>query len=542
MSLQVNQISNQNIGIKQNAGVPKTAGMRFINGKDSVHFSGNGKANNGKFDFWQAMKNFGAGLVSPITSMFESKKNFIAGVATIAASAALVIATGGAAAPLLVVGGLVLGGIQVVKTVADFASAKNGDDIEKAFHTAGTATSIVGLSLLGAKSSLKQAGADSEALNSFGAVKKCFTNLKTFAGESFEMFKTGYFKTNLYNGLRPYVYAPRYKKLSKKLNRDARSNFVQDYNEIKNILPDEFHSMLSGRPKSKLSIFDKLLNRGTFSRKILEARRNTKLSASEKGNLISELKADRKKFRDGEEFAKKLVDDLTGTRLVVKDPVPENMGKIVNALVKAIKNGEIKITEIKNYRGPESNEGFYFTKEHIVKIDSAAKSKGVNIEFLDDSKKIKASGYCATQIKIQHKSGSVGELQIRGAHVDEVANWEHIPYDLRQNKDLVKGNKEMGKLLYPVKNAIKKLNNVEYKEYQNYLARVYKHARDKELGNIYAEPQLPQGYNKILSADSLRALFKETQKLNISDDKYYTMLPTGAFASGIVSGVNVNNL
>lgn len=529
--------------MRQSAGVQRNVGTSFVESKDSVFFSAkekasNEKACNGKFDFWQAMKNFGHGLVSPITNMFESKKNFIAGVGTIAASAALVVATGGAAAPLLVAGGLVLGGLQVVKTVADFANAKNADDVERAFYTAGTATSVVGLSLLGAKSSLKQAGADSEALSALGAAKKCFTDIKSFAGESVEMFKTGYYKTNLYNAARPYTYAPRFRRLSSQFNRDAKSTFKQDYNEVRDILPSEFHAMLSGRPKGKISIFDKLVNRGTFGKKILKIRKNAKLSETQKSEVISQLKNNKKKFRTDEAFARNLIDDLTGTRLVVKDPIPENMNKIVSALVKAIKNDEIKITEIKNYRGPESSDGFYFTKNHIADIESAAQSKGYKIKFLDDSKKIKTSGYCATQIKIQHKSGSIGELQIRGQHVDEVANWEHIPYDLRQGKELAKGNKEMGKLLYPIKNAIKKLSDAEYKDYQKYLASIYKHARDKELGNIYPEPQLPRGYDKILGADGLRAVFKETQKINISEDKYYTMLPTSAFAAGFVSGVN----
>jgi hypothetical protein len=113
------------------------------------------ESNDGKFSIKEAGKNFFKGLISPITSMFESKENFLMGAAMLIGGAALIIGTGGAAAPFLLTLGLGMGAVQAGTAIYKMATAKDGDDIEKAFYDAGAATGTIGLSVVGAKASLK---------------------------------------------------------------------------------------------------------------------------------------------------------------------------------------------------------------------------------------------------------------------------------------------------------------------------------------------------------------------------------------------------
>lgn len=487
----------------------------------------------GKFNMDQALKNFGKGLVSPITSMFSSKKSFLVGATTILGSVALVIATGGAAAPLLVAAGVGLGTLQAGKAVYNIASAKNGDDVEKAFYDIGGATGAIGLSLLGAKASLKQAGVVTENLDTFSATAKCFKDSKSFLMESSDAFTTGHFKANITNAVKPYLYPRSLRTISKQFANDGKSTFAQDFEEVKSVIPEDIRADLKGRSKSRRSIFDKLVDRCTFNSRIRKINDCTTLTSAEKEAQISCLKAQREKFKaDKIGFAKNMIDDLEGTRLVVKDPVPENINKIVNSLADAIKKDKIVIAEIKNYSGKNIENGHYFSKEQIKILQDATKLKGREIKLTNGGLNTKDSGYCALQVKIKHKSGAWGELQIRGQHVDEVASWEHIIYDLKKDKDLTMGSNEMGKLLQPLKVAIKKLNPTQYKEYQTYVAKLFKHARDKERGHVYAEPTLPEGFDPILNAKSLKEIHQQTEIIQAKHQKHFSTIPQFTVAYG----------
>lgn len=487
----------------------------------------------GKFNADQALKNFGKGLVSPITSMFSSKKSFLIGATTILGSVALVIATGGAAAPLLVTAGVGLGALQAGKAVYNIASAKNGDDVEKAFYDIGGATGAIGLSLLGAKASLKQAGVATENLDTFSATAKCFKDSKSFLTESSDAFTTGHFKANITNAVKPYLYPRLLRNLSKKFANEGKSTFAQDFEEVKAVIPEGIKADLKGRTKSRTSIFDKLVERCTFNSRIRKIKNSTTLTDAEKATEIAKLKAEKAKFKaDKIGFAKNMIDDLEGTRLVVKDPVPENINKIVDSLVDAIKKDKIDIAEIKNYSGKNIENGHYFNKEHIKRLQDATKLKGREIKLTNGGLNTKDSGYCALQVKIRHKSGAWGELQIRGQHVDEVASAEHIIYDLKKDKDLTGGSNEMGKLLQPLKAAIKKLNPTQFKEYQAYVAKLFKHARDKEIGKIYAEPTLPEGFDPILSAKSLKEIHNQTEIIQAKYQKHFSTIPEFSVAYG----------
>lgn len=526
MVLSVNKISNNLNLYSRNL---RAEGNRINN--PNLSFEKNDAANDGKFSAKEALKNFGKGLVSPITSMFSSGKNFLISSSIFAGTSALVVATNGAVAPILVAVGVVMGAVQAGKAAFKIAKAKNGDDIEKAFYDIGGATTAIGLSTLGAKTSLKQVGMQTDKMNVFKSTVECFKNIKPLVIESFSSFKSGAFKTNIYNAVKPYLFTKRIRQMSKKLFNEGVISFEKDFNEIKAILPKEFQADLKGRPKNRVSILDKLIDRAVFNKQIRKIKRDNTLTQAEKDLEISKLRAAKKKFNTDDNFARKFVDDLSGTRLVVKDPVPENIDKIVNSIAEAIKNDKIVITEIKNYYGAGNKSGVYFNENHIAKIKAAVKEKGI-IKGIE-APIPKESGYCTVQMKIKHKSGNWGELQIRGQHINEIENVEHIVYDLKKDKDIIKGNLELAKLFYPIKKAIKKLSADKYSEFQDYIVKKYKFARDKEMGIVTEDPILPNGVDKVLDVNNLKVIYEKSQKVKFDLNKKAIVLPQIGFDAGV---------
>lgn len=527
MVLSVNNISNNSNLYSRNL---RAQGNRINN--PNLSFEKNDSANDGKFSTKEALKNFAKGVISPITSMFSSGKNFLISSSIFAGTSALVVATNGAVAPLLVTVGVLMGAVQAGKAVFKIAKAKNGDDVEKAFYDIGGATTAIGLSTLGAKTSLRQVGMQTDKMNVFKSTVECFKNIKPLVIESFGSFKSGAYKTNIYNAVKPYLFAKRIRNIGKKIFNEGVVSFEKDFNEIKAILPKEFQADLKGRPKNRVSILDKLIERAVFYKKIRKIKRDNTLTQAEKDLKISELRAAKKKFNTDDDFARKFVDDLVGTRLVVKDPVPENIDKIVNSLVEAIKNDKIVITEIKNYYGAGNQKGVYFNENHIAKIKAAAKDKDITIKSID-APIPKDSGYCTVQMKIKHKSGNWGELQIRGQHINEIENVEHIVYDLKKGKDIIKGNLELAKLFYPIKKAIKKLSAEKYSEYQDYVVKMYKFARDKEIGVISEQPIIPNGVESVLDVKNLKTVLKKSQKIKLIANKKTLIFPQIGFDAGV---------
>ena len=154
-------------------------------------------ADDGKLSFGETVGNFFKGLVSPVTSLFESPGNFIKGVAIMGGCALLCVATGGAAAPLLVAGGCALGGFQAVKGVIGAANAKTEEEARQAWQSIGAGTGAIAMSVAGAKSAAKAGGIYEEGMTSLQATKACITNVGKSASASLEAFTSGQAMSNL---------------------------------------------------------------------------------------------------------------------------------------------------------------------------------------------------------------------------------------------------------------------------------------------------------------------------------------------------------
>lgn len=491
------------------------------------------KANDKKFSASVALKNFGIGLASPITTMFSSPKNFLFGAGMVAGSIALVTATGGAAAPILVAAGIAMGAVQATDAVVKIASAKNGDDVEEAFYDIGGATSTIGLSAWGAKGSLKQANVCTEGLDVIKATKKCFTSAPDLVGESLEVFKSGYYKTNISNAIRTVKQPAILKQYARELYKEGEANFEYSFQKLKDALPEKYSKLLKGRNKGELSIYEKMVKERTvkINEDIAKAQKRSDLSPEAKQQKIDELLADRERIKNDPKFAKEKVEDLFGARMTLDDVSPENIEEFVCALEKAMENGDIEILEIENYRGANENfkgeNKYYFKKSQVERlVDASGDAKYKNDH--------KHAGYTAVQLKIRPKGGRVFELQIRGKEIDAFADVEHIPYDLRQGKDIANGNNKAGILLSKVQKAIKGLDEATYSKYKKYIYDNYVYAQALEYGKTAAKPILPEGIDPILGYKSLKALYKETKaykSLGIKDPlDVYSQL---AFISGV---------
>ena len=105
----------------------------------------------GKISFGQKVKSFATGVFKPITNMFSSPKNFIKGALGIAAGAALIIGTGGAATPFLVAAGCAVGGVKIAKGAINASTARTDCEAMKAWEDMGEGSGILAASIAGSK-------------------------------------------------------------------------------------------------------------------------------------------------------------------------------------------------------------------------------------------------------------------------------------------------------------------------------------------------------------------------------------------------------
>lgn len=122
-------------------------------------------ADDGKISFGSKLKNMGKGVVNFFKGMVcdesgkFSIKRTLTTVAVAAGAVALTVATGGAATPFLIAGGVALGGAQVVKGGIKAATAKTDAEAENAWQDIGSGTTAVVGAVAGAKGALKSSGA-----------------------------------------------------------------------------------------------------------------------------------------------------------------------------------------------------------------------------------------------------------------------------------------------------------------------------------------------------------------------------------------------
>ena len=135
------------------------------------------------------------------------------------------------------------------------------------------------------------------------------------------------------------------------------------------------------------------------------------------------------------------------------------------------------------------------------------------IESVSNSKDaIKDTGYTAAQMNIITKDGVQEELQYRGTGTDKLAELEHVPYDIKKNKDSVQRPE------YDFLRSIfgKYKNDDDFdKLYNQYLSDTYKTTRRAELGFFGTVPDISDYLGDKLTPDELDAIsFEGLRKLH----------------------------
>ena len=190
---------------------------------------------------------------------------------------------------------------------------------------------------------------------------------------------------------------------------------------------------------------------------------------------------------------------------------------------------------VSNYVSPDGIP--YFSEAQLADLKQFAANHGIKLKInlrIDPSDpnfskvdenykpttKSQPSGYTALQVNFTTKDGKTIEWQFRGDKVNEFAEGEHIPYDLRTGKNIIGEHKELEELYNPFIEMLSEKNMAKetYKEYNRYLGDYYTHLRKLELGFDSVEPKLEDygkgfKFDERLSAKNLIALHEAADKI-----------------------------
>lgn len=230
----------------------------------------------------------------------------------------------------------------------------------------------------------------------------------------------------------------------------------------------------------------------------ISIRRKTPESIREKaadilGNLISGAS-------DGEKIEifdprspgniKREVRDIIGARIVLRNPDSEDSKKIIDSLIKAIEDKQLKITKIESYTPEGSKESLaYFKNDDLNKLKEAQdKNLAPNEKKTEFFKNKKETGYIAVHLDVDlsnpdkyvtNKDGFFGEIQIVGIDVSDLKKVEDLCYKLRDKKGLKSGNVAYKPFSTYFLKYLGKDQEIQ-DNFKEYTKRAYIHQRKKE--------------------------------------------------------------
>lgn len=174
----------------------------------------------------------------------------------------------------------------------------------------------------------------------------------------------------------------------------------------------------------------------------------------------------------------------------------------------------LRMTEINNYKGVDGVS--YFSDRQISQFERLQMATGERFDIITCSENIdlvkygleglsknaqdaiKSSGYTTAQVNTVLKDGTFAEIQVRGS--GPFGEYEHLKYDSVLNKNT------LGEIFQPYKKAVQSLSETQMPIYDNYISKTYDYYRMKELGIQVPKPQLPAGFDPILSEESMKHL------------------------------------
>ena len=172
--------------------------------------------------------------------------------------------------------------------------------------------------------------------------------------------------------------------------------------------------------------------------------------------------------------AQTFIGDGIGGRLTLESATTEDSQQFYSTLLSAIQERKINVKEIHNYRA--ANGIPYFTDQQVEELSRVIKTTtGKKPEITIGTKAEKPSGYTALHLNIMDESGVPFEFQVRGKSVSEIAEREHIFYDMRQ-----------GKASGP------NLTDKQSDLFLSYIRECYHYARKTELNQTASIPKFPK--------------------------------------------------
>ena len=196
--------------------------------------------------------------------------------------------------------------------------------------------------------------------------------------------------------------------LAKNIRAEAESDFIKFERTIKKILKP--FTSTSSSPNKTIDSF-------SFRLKSVE-------SIVEKAGSLE---------TNNKDAIKRNFSDLIGGRIVLKDTSKEKVNEIIEALTKAVKNGEIKIKEIENYRPEHKYE--YASNNVLRKLEKECVNWTTDFNFHEAQV---PTGYMAIHLGVETPNKFLGELQIMGKGVEQLKELEDIFYKIKNNKNIDK--------------------------------------------------------------------------------------------------------
>lgn len=194
--------------------------------------------------------------------------------------------------------------------------------------------------------------------------------------------------------------------------------------------------------------------------------------------------------------SKNFVDDLIGYTKVLDEPEDKYIQKIMQKIQEKHESGMINLKVIKNFSDTKTKP--YISFDHIETLKKVfANSRVVNDDF--------NNGYTTAIIRFDVNNLPV-ELQIRGTQVEKLHNIEHLLYDIKKGKTILKHDDETNKSLDKVIKSYYNLSEEQLKDYDEYIKNYYRYYRALEDNIDIEKPDLPGNINNTLSIQNLEKL------------------------------------
>ena len=168
--------------------------------------------------------------------------------------------------------------------------------------------------------------------------------------------------------------------------------------------------------------------------------------------------------------------DIVGVRILVSNSDRKSGEYVADRLLKAVKDGWIKISEIEIYRNPElypDDKYDYIREKRLDEIATEAKKKAKEFKYVTRKTDF---GYTAVHFGVDLPGGIKGEIQVMSPKIAAFKDIEDICYKGLSGKGLPTG---YGRLKPAFDKIDPEVDKEAYDEFAAYTRHAYAHERKK---------------------------------------------------------------